>query len=146
MNAGSFTLLSRLISMGSSSLLQYVSESSPWSADPAHSALGTVLALAKEERDAVAQITRHLQKRHVRLPKFGSYPSHYTNINFVSLEYLLPKLVAEQEKEIAEIVSRSRSEDEEDDRRIVQHYLEMKRKHLQTLQDLTASNTPAGAA
>ena len=146
MDADGFTLLSRLISMGSSSLLQYVSESFPWSADPAHAALDTVMTLARVERDAVTLITRHLQKRHLRLPKFGSYPSHYTNINFVSLEYLLPKLVAEQEKEIAEIVSRLLREEDEEVRRLAQSFLEMKRGHLQSLQELATNKMPARSA
>ena len=136
MDADRFTLLSRLISMGSSSLLQYVSESFPWSADPAHIAFDSVLNLAKEEREAVSLITRHLQKRRFRLPKFGSYPSHFTNINFVSLDYLLPKLIAEQEKEIAEIVSGLLPEEDDEVRRLAQRFLEMKRRHLPTLQEL----------
>jgi hypothetical protein len=146
MDAGSQSLFSRLISMGSSSLLQYVSESFPWSADPAHAALDVVQSVAHEERDEVVRLTRMLQKRHLPLPVIGAYPSHFTNINFVSLDYLLPKLCSEHEKEIAEIESKLYQVGDDDIREEVQGYLDMKRRHLQTLQGLTARKTPADAA
>lgn len=137
MDAGSFTLLSRLIAMGSGSLLQYVSESFPWSADPAHAAVNGVLAIAREERDEVTRFTRVLQKKHLRLPPMGSYPSHFTTINFCSLEYILPKLIAEHQKEIAEIETRLHEAGDEEVLALAAGYLDMKRRHLQTLQGLT---------
>ena len=146
MDAGSLTLFSRLISMGSSSLLQYVSESFPWSADPAHAAFDAVLVIAREERDEVVRFTRLLQKRHLRLPPMGAYPSHFTTINFVSLVYLLPKLIAEHEKEIAEIDNMLPQTGDDDLRELALAYRNMKHRHLQTLQVLAASKTPAGAA
>ena len=146
MDAGSLTLIHRLISMGSSSLLQYVSESFPWSADPTHIALARVVTIAHSERDAVTRLTRLLQKKHLSLPPFGSYPSHFTTMNFVSLDYLLPKLIAEHEKETSEIEARLHLSDDEEIRKLAQGYLDLKRGHLQTLKDLTSSQMPAGAA
>ena len=138
MDAGSLTLFKRLISMGSSSLLQYVSESFPWSADPAHTAVNQVLAIAHEERDEVARFTRILQKKHVRLPSLGAYPSHFTTINFCSLDFMLPKLIAEHEKEIAEIESRLHSAEDEEIKKLAAGYLGMKRRHLQSLTGLAS--------
>ena len=56
----------------------------------------------------------------------------FTTMNFVTLEYLLPKLVAEHEKEIAQIAAQASQLDDEAGR-IAQAYLDMKRRHLQTL-------------
>jgi len=103
----------QLVAMGSGSLLQYVSESSPYSADPARVAVEAVRAIASEERDETAHLTRLLQKCAVRPPKGGSYPSHFTTMNFVTLEYLLPKLIAEHEKEIAQIAAQASQLDDE---------------------------------
>lgn len=146
MDAGSLTLFTRLISMGSSSLLQYVSESFPWTADPGHAALNAMLSVAQEERDEVTRFTRILQKKRLRQPPMGAYPSHFTTINFCSLDYILPKLVAEHEKEIAEIESTLHLVEDEEVGKLAAGYLDMKRRHLQTLKDLAAQNTPAGAA
>ena len=96
MDAGSLKLVHDLIALGSTSLLQYVSESSsPFSGDAAHADVDCVKAAAREERDEVVRLTRLLQKRHEPLAKTGSYPSHFTTMNFVTLEYLRPKLIAE---------------------------------------------------
>src|SRR5262249_29010476 len=88
MDAGSFTLISRLSAMGSGSFLQYVSQSFPWSADPAHAAVKSIREIAQEEHDEVRRFMRILQKKHLRLPPMGSYPSHFTTINFCSLDFL----------------------------------------------------------
>ncbi len=138
MDVGSQTLFVRLISMGSSSLLQYVSESFPWSADPAHAALNAVRAVAHEERDAVARFTRILQKKRLRQPLMGAYPSHFTTINFCALDYLLPRLIAEHEREIAEIETKLHAADDKEIHALAAGYLDMKRRHLQTLNDLAA--------
>lgn len=146
MDAGSLNLFTRLIAMGSSSLLQYVSESFPWSADPTHAAVRQVLSIAQEERDEVTRFTRIMQKKHQPIPKLGAYPSHFTTINFCSIDYLLPKLIAEHEKEIADIEARLHRADDEDIRKLAVGYLDMKRRHLQTLKDLAAPQAPAAGA
>ena len=136
MDAGSLSLFCRLISMGAYSLLQYVSESFPWSASASAGALTKVREIAAEERVEVARFTRILQKRHISLPIQGAYPSHYTTMNFVALDYLLPKLIGEHEKEIAEIESKLPTVGDEEIRVLAQAYLDMKRRHLQILIDL----------
>jgi hypothetical protein len=105
-----------------------------------------VLALAHEERDEVARLTRLMQKMRERPPKTGSYPSHFTTMNFVTLDYLVPKLIAENEREIAQIAAALSQLDDEDAQKIVQAYLDMKRRHLEVLQDLASSKPPAAAA
>ena len=136
MDAGSLSLFCRLISMGAYSLLQYISESFPWSAAASAGALAKVREIAAEERVEVARFTRILQKRHISLPIKRAYPSHYTTMNFVALDYLVPKLIAEHEKEIAEIESKLPLANDEEIQKLAQAYLDMKRRHLQTLIEL----------
>ena len=139
-------LIHRLIAMGSTSLLQYISEAVPWSADAAHVAVNQVCAIAHEERDEVARLTRLLQKRHLDLPKTGSYPSQFTTMNFVTIDYLLPRLIAEGQREIAELQGRLRLTSDDEILGWLQGYLGMKERHLQALQALTASQAPKGTA
>jgi hypothetical protein len=143
MDAAALPVLFRLLAMGTRSLLQYVSEASPWSTPDDVEARAEVLRIAREERDEVARLTRILQKKHVRVPTLGSYPSHFTTTNFVSVEYLVPKLVSEHEKEILEIQRYLQVVDDEEFRGLAQGYLDMKRRHLHTLRGL--SPDPAAA-
>lgn len=141
MNVGSVRFLHQLIAMGSRSLLQYVSESFPYAPAAARSHVDRVIALAEEERDEAARLTRLMQKQHLPLPRSVSYPSHFTTTNFASLDYLLPRLIGEHEKEVARIESTSNNLEGEEIRRIGQAYLDMKRRHLQTLRELAGPAT-----
>ena len=135
--------LARLVALGTSSLLQYVGESSPWSPRESAAPLQKVLDLAGEERDETTRFTRILQKKHIRLPPMGAYPSHFTTMNFVTVDYLVPKLIGEHVREIAEIERILSQIDDEEIRCMAQGYLDMKRRHLETLKVLASSKTPA---
>jgi hypothetical protein len=139
MDTASIALLGRLIQMGTSSLLQYTGELVPFTPPHLQSTRDKVMWMAEEEKAEVARFTRYLQKQHVRMKPPASYPSHFTTMNFCSLDYLLPKLRAEHEKEVAEIETRLPSATNEDVRRMAQGYLDMKRLHLNALRDLTVS-------
>jgi hypothetical protein len=139
MDAGSLSLLHRLASMGAYSLLQYVGQSFPWSGDKSLLMRTHILTMAGEERDAAARLVRILQKKHVLLRVKGGFPSHYTSGNFVSIDYLLPKLIAEHEKEVAEIERALPKADDEEARALAQGYLDMKRRHLDALRGSSPS-------
>jgi len=139
MDAASFSLLSRLIEMGSCSLLQYTCELAPYTPPKLQAVRVKVFAMADEERAEVARFTRFLQKQHMRLKTPASYPSHFTTMNFCSLDFLLPKLRVEHAKEIAEIESRLPGAAHPDVSKMAGAYLEMKRRHLSELTDLTPS-------
>jgi hypothetical protein len=143
MDAGSRDRFCRMLALGGSSLLQYVSESSPWSLGADHAALDKVRALAAEDRAEITRFTRWLQKKHERVPSLYSYPSHFTTMNFVSLDYLLPKLLAENTHQIVEIERLLNEMDDEEVRTLTAGYLDMKKRHLETLRELTTSKTPA---
>jgi hypothetical protein len=143
MEGADLALLHRLVAMGSRSLLQYVCQAVPWSADSRAQAIAKIQDIAAEERDATARLTRHLQKKRLRLPPHFSFPSHFTTINFVSIDYLLPRLIAEHESEVAELEGRLAKVECEEVRDLAQHYLDRKRRDLQSLKDLTAKSPAA---
>jgi len=137
MDAASYSLLCRLIEMGTRSLLQYTTELVPFTPPNLQAARAKVFAMAEEERAEVARFTRYSQKQHLRMKPPASYPSHFTTMNFCSLDFLLPKLRAEHAKEVAEIESRMPAATHEEIRRLAQGYLDMKRQHLAGLTELT---------
>ena len=137
MDAASLSLLARLIEMGSTSLLQYVCESVPYTPPKFQPAYHKVVAMAHEERAEVARFTRFLQKKHIRMKAPESYPSHFTTMNYCSFDFLLPRLSIEHEKEVAEIEKRLPAAIDADALSMAQAYLDMKRQHLRSLRELT---------
>lgn len=145
MDAASLVPLQRLIAIGRHSLLQYVSESSPFTTTDTREAFTQILALAEEERDAVSKLTRWLQKKHLRLIIGGSYPAHFTQLNFITIDYLVPRLIEDDARHQAEIERTLTAVTDEEVRTLIQAYLEMKRRHLHTLQDLLSKKEPVAS-
>jgi hypothetical protein len=77
------------------SLLQYVSESWPWAASGSEETRRTLLRLAAQQRENVAELAWLLDARG-EIVDFGSYPTEYTSLHYVSVDYLLDRLVANQ--------------------------------------------------
>ena len=143
MDALSYHSLSRLIAIGSTSLLQYLRDSSPFARNDSAGTLTKALKLADEEREAAEQMTRWLQKRHERIPKTGGFPSQFTTMNFCTIEYLLPKLSSETVREIAEIERIASQVQNDEVHALVQGFLDMKRRHLHSLAEFATPKTPA---
>lgn len=133
MDADSVTLLHRATAKGGRSLLQYVSEACPWTTDQTKGEFKEILAFANEERDAVSKMMRYLQKQHQRRVVFGSYPSHYTTMNYVTIDHLLPKLVADTESQIAELDKASQSDSNSEVHAMIRSFVQVKRRHLAAL-------------
>jgi hypothetical protein len=132
-------LIQRLIAMGRHSLLQYVADSCPWTNDQTRVEFAHVLTLADEERGAIGRLIRFLQKKHVRPLLLGSYPAHFTLMNFVTVDFLVPKLIEENEKQVADIEKCHAAAHHEEVRTAIEQYLDVKRRHLQTLKDSQAT-------
>jgi hypothetical protein len=146
MNPASHESLGQLAALGTSSLLQYIAQAGTWAAPAAQDTLAAVLLLADEEREATSRFVRFLQKNRFRLPPLGFFPSQFTTMNFVGVEYLVPVLIKEHVKEIGAIERLLARMDDEQIRAMTQAYLEMKRRHLRTLEEQApaAAPTPAG--
>jgi hypothetical protein len=133
--AGKCVLLD-LVRRESRSLLHYVSESFPWITDEEQQALAGLQAMVKEEEKGVAAVARFLARHHVAPPPLGSYPMVFTNINYMSLEHLVPLLIEKQRHRIAEIEKAVANMSEPESRLQAETYLAMKRRHLQKLEEM----------
>jgi len=135
-DAAAQELIERQIRRDGRSLLQYVCESFPYTPISGEHALAQVNTLGREEQEAVARLVRFLHRQHVSPPILGSFPSQFTNINFVSLDHLLPGLLREQQAAVAELEHGLASLPDGEARHVLWEYLEMKRRHLQTLSEM----------
>jgi hypothetical protein len=90
-----------LIDVGRS-LLQYVGESWPWTSEDEEGERATVERIVAEQRATVLELATLLDERAHRTT-YGQYPSEYTSLHYVALDYLLDQLVDQQQSLAAEL-------------------------------------------
>jgi len=125
------------------SLLQYAIDSFPWTTASEREAVPRLHELAHEEAEANAALARYLVKHRLTPPWLGAYPMAFTSFNFLSLDRLLPLLVEQQRRSIAELEADVRAIDHAEARGHVQHILDVKRHNLKELEALLLSAKPA---
>jgi hypothetical protein len=137
-------LLQDIVRRESRSLLQYVSESFPWTTREEVAALGKLQTLIKEEREAAAALGRFLLKKRLTPPYLGAYPMSFTTINYVSLEHLMPLLIEHQSAAIGELESDRQQVKDPEARGMLDNLLAMKQRHLKVLEEM-ATSLPAAS-
>lgn len=96
------TQLNQLVVDLNCSLLQFVGEVSPWSPANAGTARDAVAQAQQQQRHHVDQLVDLLSER--RWPiEFGLYPAEFTDLHFMSLKAMLPRIVENQNRIIAEL-------------------------------------------
>jgi len=77
------------------SFLQYCSECWPWTSVDTEGARDRILQLAARQRDHVAALIDLLKERDHEF-RLGTYPTEYTDLHYVGLDYLLDQLKQNQ--------------------------------------------------
>src|SRR5262249_37599782 len=124
----------------SRSLLQYLADAYPWTRNGDDEALGQLRQLIQEQRDAALSVARFLQKNRVTPPYLGAFPMAYTDLAYIALDHLLPKLVEEERRAVAELERAVGNVPHLDTRALVQKILDLKRGHLKALEALAAAH------
>jgi len=129
-----------LIDLGRS-LLQYVGESWPWTGyDEAdeQAAIDTLVAEQKASVQALAELL--VAREHFIDP--GSYPTEYTSLHYVALDYLLSQLVAEQRELVEECAALSgEAHDDPEAGPLLAQIADQAAAHLTRLEALAARRT-----
>ena len=89
------TQLNHLVADLGCSLLQFVGEVSPWSPANAGAARDTVVRLLSQQRQHVELLVGLLTERRIPV-EFGIYPADFTDLHFLSLKAMLPRIVENQ--------------------------------------------------
>lgn len=84
--------LNRILVHVGRSLLQYVGECWPWTEKRDEAERRVVAEAVYKQRDGVQRLVDLLSERRAGLD-LGAYPTEYTDLHFVELDYLLPQLV-----------------------------------------------------
>jgi hypothetical protein len=143
MDLATAKLLQDLVRREGRSLLQYVSESFPWTTHKNHHALPILFEMVKEEQEGAAAIVKLLLKNRVRPPYLGAYPMSFTTINYMALDFLLPYLIEFENRRIAELENDLVVVTEDEAKDLLKMLLEMKQRHVLTLTNLTGMEKPA---
>lgn len=95
------TLLNHLVVDLGCSLLQFVGEVSPWTPIHATAARDSLARLLKQQRQHMDRLVDLLTER--RWPvEFGVYPADFTDLHFLSLKAMLPRLIENQNAIVGE--------------------------------------------
>jgi hypothetical protein len=132
-----------LVRRESLSVLMYVDEAYPWTTARDSAALPKLKGLIAEEKKALTALGRFLVRRRVPLAALGSFPTGFTTINFLALEHLIPRLVDQERRSIADLEGDLKAIADADARARVEQLLAVKRKNLPLLEALAAPH-PAG--
>ena len=130
--------LHALVRRESRSLLQYVREVPLWVAGPDREALDKLRARAGAELKAVDALGKHLLARKAALSHLGPFPSEFSSFNDMALKHLLPILVREQRRALADLEADLPHVADADAAAVVRELLEFKRRDLADLESLTA--------
>jgi hypothetical protein len=137
-------LVQGVVRRGSRSLLQYVGEASPWSGAEDRDTLDRLRQLIREDQEALTALVRFLGRRRVPPPYLGAYPEHFTTLNFVSLDRLLPLLVVHERQEVAALEGDVAAVSDAETAAALRDLLGRKRGHLAALEELRKTHPQVG--
>jgi hypothetical protein len=138
-------LLQDIVRRASRSMLQYVGESYPWAGDGEAGLLAQIRAVIAEEELAVEGLAGFLRKNRIGIPYLGSYPENFTNLNYVSLDYLMPRLLDWQRGWVAILGRDAALIADAEAKAEVQKLIAIARRHLEQLEQIAAPHAKAGA-
>ena len=119
---------------GNRSMLQYAREASPYTPLADRKLLAAMKRIAAEEADALEAFAAFLDGRRVPLPFPGSFPMAFTDLNFVTIRSLLPKLVAEQKADRGTLDADREAVGDTAAKAQLQLLVELHRRHLSELE------------
>ncbi len=144
MNPDTILHLKRILQRESRSLLQYLRESWPWAAISEQATAERLRRMIGEEQAAGRGVADFLSRRRVSFD-LGQFSEEFTATNYLALDHLLPRLVSHQKWAIAELQNDLAKLTDPEARRSVEPILEMKRRHLEQLEQLAAEHSGAKA-
>ena len=136
-------LLQDILRRESRSVLMYVAEAYPWTTSTQTKTLTSLQQLIAAEREAVSCLGRFLVRQRVPLPFLPSYPAHFTTINFLALDFILPRLIQHQRHSIAELERDLAFVKDPAAQAELERLLALKRQHLPQLEELASPQPQA---
>jgi hypothetical protein len=137
MQDSSIDVLNRLLATLHRSLPMYLNDATPWTHPGDEQAAQTLQRIVDDQRRDINRLAELIIERSGRIDP-GQWPMEYTDLNFLSLDYLLRELVRHQQQDIAQIercvslLSQDRVA-----RELAEEILGSEKAHLEMLEELT---------
>lgn len=144
-DAHSQALLQDILRRESRSVLLYVDEAYPWTTANEQKALTELRRLICAERQAVISLGQFLLRQRISLPYLPPFPMHFTTINFLALDYVLPHLIDHERRSIAELEHELPALTNPAARAEIEKLLAIKRRNLPQLETLVPAQPAASA-
>jgi hypothetical protein len=138
-DAQTLAILQEIVRRESRSLLQYIHDAYPWTPSEERTALAQIRALAQQQQESAAALARWLALKRHFMPYLGSYSSSFTTINYVALDYVIPKIIADERQGLAHLDADLAVITDPEARALVAALAAKKRAHLKILEELAAA-------
>ena len=137
---GSIDVLNRLLTIEMRSLPMYLVNTSSWDDPHNEAAVQTIIHTAEDQQAMASRVARLIQMREGAVV-VGEFPMAYTDLNFLSLDFLLRRLVAAQRGDV-EAVRRCVEELDNDPiaRELAEEILGAEKAHLEAFEELVAQH------
>jgi hypothetical protein len=142
--SASIDVLNRLVAILSRSLPMYLSDARPWTQSADDQAAQTLKRIVDDQRRDINRLAELILDRYGRVDT-GHWPMEYTDLNLLSLDYLLRELARQQQQTIAQIegcvalLSQDRPA-----RELAEEILGSEKAHLEALQELVRQPVSQG--
>lgn len=146
MDTSTAVLLQAILKREGRSLLLYMAEAFPWASVGTAANLATLRQLVRDEASGVNALGQFLvRSRHTPEP-LASYPADFTTLNFIDLNYLVPKLIANQKDRITELERDLVRVTDSPARLVLDRFLGVKRRNLVGLENLISPTSHSTAS
>jgi len=118
------------------SFLQYVGQSVPYANPADRPIVERLYALARSEAAGLDGLADYLGANRMSVPHVGAFPSTFTNYNFIAVRKLLPHLVADEGRGLADLERDANSLPLGKDRDWIEKLSSTKRMHVGEIEKL----------
>jgi hypothetical protein len=140
MDSRTQAVLQRMLRRETLSLLQYVSEAFPWAGPEDRESVAKLRQVTDEDREGLGELRRFLARQKIMPSFIGSFPQSFTSLGFVSLQFLLPRLVEAQRRDLADLERDLEELTDAEAKALVQKILDRKRRHLTVLEAIAPTH------
>lgn len=129
------SVMNRIFARETRSILQYLKDAWPWASSDERKVLERLQQMIAEEQRAARWVADWLLRHHIP-PATGRFPEEFTEINYVALDHLLPRLVMYQRQAMEELQKDLSQITNDEAQGIAQQLLALKRRHLEELNQM----------
>lgn len=120
------------------SFLQYVGQSVPYASTADRPIVERLHELARSEAAELESLADYLRAKRISVPHIGAFPSAFTNYNFIAVRKLLPQLVADEGRGLADLERDAAALSAGKHRDWIEKLSLTKRMHISELEKLAA--------